>query len=173
MPGHPQSIYVQHQIGPVPVSNVIQAATRTVYTHAALLVNPDAHEISEAYFPHVRRRRLDDAELGGIDFFDVEGLTPAGEAGVLKYCAEAEAVQEPYSLENLARFSPLLRKLLGEAQDMSVHAPVICSQYAFDALDRGAGIKLLNAPSYELAPGYLAWSPKLIPALAALAGVNS
>lgn len=142
-----------------PLSRVIDAVTRTEYTHAAILTNEATNEISEAYVPHVRRRELSATELGGIDVFSVAGLTPEKEAGVLAYCAQAEAAQEPYSIINLLRFNPLLRRIFGEATDASAHAPVICSQYAFDAFDRGAGIKLLNAPSYKVAPGFLAWSP--------------
>lgn len=149
-----------------PLSAVIAEVTRTAFTHAAILTDEATNEISEAYLPHVRRRLLLDSELPGIVPFDVAGLTAEKAAGVLNYCAAAEAAQEPYSLENLCRFSPLLRDLLGEAQDASARAPVICSQYVFDAFERGAGIRLLNAPSYVLAPGYLAWSPLLTPAAA-------
>jgi hypothetical protein len=94
-------------------------------------------------------------------------------AGALAYCAAAVAAQEPYSIENLCRFNPFLRDLLGEAQDVGVHSPVICSQFAFDVFDRGAHIKLLNAPSYVLAPGYLAWSTLLTPAAALLPKGNA
>lgn len=147
-----------------PLSTVIDEVTRTGYTHAAILTDEDANEISEAYVPHVRRRFLNDSELPGIDAFDVVGLTPDKAVAVLAYCKSAEAAQEPYSIENLCRFNPILRDIFGEAQDVGIHSPVICSQYAFDAFDRGAGIKLLNAPSYKMAPGYLAWSPLAIPA---------
>jgi hypothetical protein len=144
------------------LSAVIQDVTRTAYTHAALLLDETTNEISEAYIPHIRRRKLADTELAGIDVFGME-LTPEQEAGILAYCVEAEAANEPYSIENLLRFNPLLRHIFGEAVDVNVHSPVICSQYTFDAFDRGAGVKLLNAPSYEIAPGYLAWSPLLKP----------
>ena len=144
-----------------PLCNVIAAVTRTEFTHAAILTNEETNEISEAYVPHVRRRLLKDSELAGIAVFDVAGLTPEREAGVLAYCADAEAKQEPYSIENLFRFNPLLLQIFGEAADANDHAPVICSQYAFDGFERGAGIRLLNAPSYKLAPGFLAWSPLL------------
>jgi len=63
---------------------------------------------------------------------------------------------------NLLRFGGLIRELIGEAKDVNDHSPVICSQYAFDAIDRGAGIKLLNVEPYKVAPGYLAWSPLLV-----------
>jgi hypothetical protein len=149
-----------------PLSKVIVGETRTQYTHAAVLVDELTNKICEAYVPHVRFRLLLDSELAGIEAFDIAGLTPEKTAGAMGYCAEAVAAEEPYSIENLCRFNPFLRDLLGEAQDVGVHSPVICSQFAFDVFDRGAHLKLLNAPSYVLAPGYLAWSTLLTPAAA-------
>jgi len=148
-----------------PLSAVIVGETRTQYTHAAVLVDEATNKICEAYMPQVRFRFLLNSELAGIDAFDISGLNPERVAGALAYCAAAVAAQEPYSIENLCRFNPFLRDLLGEAQDVGVHSPVICSQFAFDVFDRGAHIKLLNAPSYVLAPGYLAWSTLLTPAV--------
>lgn len=146
------------------LSTVIVDETRTQYTHVAVLVDEATNRICEAYMPVVHYRLLLDSELAGIDAFDISGLTPEGVAGALAYCDAAVAAKEPYSVENLCRFSGFLRKLLGEAQDVGVHSPVICSQFAFDVFDRGAHIKLLNAPSYVLAPGYLAWSTLVTPA---------
>lgn len=148
------------------LSSVIVDDTRTIYTHAAILIDEATNKISEAYIPHVRSRFLLDSELAGIDAFDIDFLTPEKEAAVVAYCMAAEAAKEPYSIENLCRFNPLFRKILGEATDLTIHSPVICSQYVFDAFDRAAGIKLLNAQSYQIAPGYLAWSPLLFPARA-------
>ena len=143
-----------------PLSQVIQEVTRTDYTHAAILINSDTNEISEAYVPHVRSRFLADNELAGIDVFACD-MTDEQASGILNYCAEAQAQHEPYDIFNLLRFNPLLREVLGEATDTSFKSPVICSQYDLDAFERGAGIKLLNAPSYKVAPGVVAWSPLL------------
>ena len=151
-----------------PLSAVIVGETRTQYTHAAVLVDEATNEICEAYMPHVRFRFLLNSELAGIDAFDISGLNPERVAGALAYCAAAVAAHEPYSIENLCRFSGFLRDLIGEAKDVGVHSPVICSQFAFDVFDRGANIKLLHAPSYVLAPGYLAWATLLTPAAALL-----
>jgi hypothetical protein len=151
-----------------PLSAMIVGETRTQYTHAAVLVDEATNKICEAYMPVVHYRLLLDSELAGIDAFDISGLTPDGVAGALAYCDAAVAAKEPYSIENLCRFSGFLRDLIGEAKDVGVHSPVICSQFAFDVFDRGAKIKLLNAPSYVLAPGYLAWATLLTPAAALL-----
>lgn len=155
-----------------PLSTIIQDETRTEKTHAALLIDQSSNEICEAYVPHVRFRNLADSELPGIDAYDIVGMDEGRAAGVLAYCKEAVAAHEPYSVENLFRFNAFFRKFIGEAYDRTVHDPVICSQFVFDALDRGGRIRLLNAPSYVLAPGYLEWSTLLIPSTA-LAPIGS
>lgn len=146
-----------------PLSWAIKQVTRSPYTHAALLVDEKTNMIVEAFYPHVRQRPLGEKELAGIDVFAVAGITPAQEEATVDYALKAMAAAEAYSLENLFRFLPAGRTVLGEAQDNSPSASVFCSQFVFDAVHRGGGIQLLNAHSYEIAPGYLAWSPLLIP----------
>ena len=153
------------------MSRAIQEITDADYTHAALLVDESTNTISEAFFPHVRSRQLENSELAGIDVFDISStypnftpLTDAQVAGVLDYCAKAESLHVDYSIANLFRFLPCVRGVIGQAQDTGVNSDVFCSQYAFDAVARGGSVKLLNAPSYKLAPGYLQWSSLLVPA---------
>ena len=113
-----------------PLSWLITEETDTEYTHAAIVTDRSKNEISEAYAPHVRRRVLASSELAGIDVF-----------------------------ANLFRFNPVFRGLLGQAvDDGSPHAHLICSQYDLDCV-KAAGIVLLNAPSYQVDPGHIAWSP--------------
>ena len=145
-----------------PLSWAIKQITREPYVHAAILVDESKNEIIEAFFPHVRRRLLDDSELSGIDVFAVEGITPEQEAAVVDYAASCLTEGESYSIANLFRFIPVARDLIGEATDAGPQSSVFCSQFAFDAVHRGGGIQLLNAHSYEVAPGYLAWSPLLV-----------
>jgi len=144
-----------------PLSWAIKQITREPYVHAAILVDETKNEIIEAYFPHVRRRTLADAELAGIDVFAVAGISPEQEAAVVKYAAECITQGTDYSIANLFRFLPVARDLIGEGTDTGPQSAVFCSQFAFDAVHRGGGIQLLNAHSYEVAPGYLAWSPLL------------
>jgi hypothetical protein len=144
-----------------PLSWAIKQVTREPYVHAALLVDEAAHEIIEAYWPHVRRRVLADSELAGIDVFAVTGISPAQEKAVCDYAQTCLTEKEGYSIPNLFRFLPVCRTVLGEASDDSPSASVFCSQFAFDAVHRGGGLQLLNAHSYQMAPGYLAWSPFL------------
>jgi hypothetical protein len=54
-----------------PLSWAIKQVTREPYVHAAILVDETKNEIIEAFFPHVRRRALEDSELSGIDVFEV------------------------------------------------------------------------------------------------------
>ena len=144
-----------------PLSWAIKQVTREPYVHAAVLVDESKNEIIEAYFPHVRRRTLADSELSGIDVFAVTGITPAQEQAVVDYCGGCVTTGESYSIANLFRFLPVARDLIGEGTDAGPQSSVFCSQFAFDAVHRGGGIQLLNAHSYEIAPGYLAWSPLL------------
>jgi hypothetical protein len=142
-----------------PLSFLIRETTRTSYTHACIITNRLTNEISEANMPHVRRRLLVDAELEGIDVFDIIGLTAEQSASIIAECIKRETAMEPYSVDNLFRFDPILRVIFGEAKDdLSDKSPLICSQYALDVVYDGAGITLLNAPSYEVDPGKVAWS---------------
>jgi hypothetical protein len=142
-----------------PLSWLITEETDTEYTHAAIVTDRSKNEISEAYAPHVRRRVLASSELAGIDVFDIVGLTQEQSDLILAECAKREAALEPYSIANLFRFNPVFRGLLGQAvDDGSPHAHLICSQYDLDCV-KAAGIVLLNAPSYQVDPGHIAWSP--------------
>jgi hypothetical protein len=125
-----------------PLSWLITEETDTEYTHAAIVTDRSKNEISEAYAPHVRRRVLASSELAGIDVFDIVGLTQEQSDLILAECA-----------------NPVFRGLLGQAvDDGSPHAHLICSQYDLDCV-KAAGIVLLNAPSYQVDPGHIAWSP--------------
>jgi hypothetical protein len=151
----------QHHVND-PLSWAIKQITREPYVHAAILIDEAKNEIIEAFFPHVRRRTLSDAELSGVDVFGVAGITTAQEAATVAYCISCLTEGEDYSIANLFRFLPGVRNIIGEASDDSARNAVFCSQFAFDAVHRGGGIQLLNAHSYEIAPGYLAWSPLLV-----------
>lgn len=145
-----------------PLSWAIKQITREPYVHAAILVDEDKLVIIEAFFPHVRMRALAESELAGIDVFAVVGITPAQELAVIEYAKSCLTVGESYSIANLFRFVPVARDLIGEATDVGPQSAVFCSQFCFDAVHRGGGIQLLNAHSYEVAPGYLPWSPLLV-----------
>ena len=153
-----------------PLGGAIRDITRTPYTHAAVLKDEATNTISEAFFPHVRERVLENSELAGIDVFDVSStwptftpLTADQVAKALAHCANSEAEQESYAVTNLFRFLPGVEKIIGDVKDDGTTSPVICSQYAFDVFD-AAGVQILNTASDHLAPGYLAWSPLVFPA---------
>lgn len=153
------------------LSEAIQVVTRANYTHAAILKDEAANTISEAFFPHVRERVLDNSELHGIDVFDISTtfpqftpLTEAQAAAIIAQCEAAEKIHEDYSISNLFRFIPGMEELIGKAQDDGKTSAVFCSQFCADKINDAIGLKLLLAPSADLAPGYLAWSPLLFPA---------
>ena len=149
------------------ISGVIEAITRSKYTHAAILKDELTNTISEAWWPHVRERQLNNSELQSIDVFEISktypqftGITPAENEDILSRCREAEKIREDYSIGNLFRFLPGVEDLIGKVQDDGNTSAVFCSQYCADKI----GFRLLNAPAGDLAPGYLAWSLMLFPA---------
>lgn len=153
------------------LATAIEAVTRASYTHAAILKDEATNTISEAFFPHVRERVLDNSELHGIDVFDISTtfpqftpLTADQTAAILAQCAAAEKIHEDYSISNLFRFIPGMEELIGKAQDDGKTSAVFCSQFCADKINDAIGLKLLNADSADLAPGYLSWSPLLFPA---------
>jgi hypothetical protein len=152
------------------LDGAIEDVTRTAYVHAAILKSETTNTISEAFFPHVRERILNNSELHGIDVFDISTtwpnftpMTASQVAAALAHCAKCEAEKESYAIQNLFAFLPGINELIKGVQDDGTTSPVICSQYAFDVIS-ASGIKMLNAVSNDLAPGYLSWSPILFSA---------
>lgn len=143
-----------------PLSYLISALTRGPYVHAAIYFE-DTDDLYEAYWPKVRKRKFTAGEKQGVDFFRVRGLNPDGERGIRAYCEAAVAAHEPYSILGLFRFLAPARVFLGDGKEGDGKFATFCSQFDMEAVLNGAGIRLLNAPSYEVAPAQLAWSPEL------------
>jgi len=141
-----------------PLGFLIQAETRGPYTHSALEIDRGTRTIIEAYYPTVRQRVLDPAEVSGIDFFQIRGLTDAQEQQILAFARHAIEVHEAYSISDLFRFNPFFRLFLGETNDVSKSA--FCSMFAKLAIE-SSGLVLLNAHAYEVDPYRLTWSPLL------------
>ena len=144
-----------------PLSFLISAITRGGYTHAALLIDETKLLIAEAFYPVVHTRPLATGEVADIDFFNVRGLTPERIEAVMAYVTAAVGAKVRYSFANLLRFIPFVRPFLGDGRDPDARAAVFCSQFVFDCFSRAAGIDLLRANSWEVAPSQLAWSPYL------------
>ena len=153
------AIFRQHKGDPLCFA--ISALMRTGYSHAALEV--EEGEIVEAFWPCVRRRKLDPSELPGIDFFEIAGLDAVKAQLIREYCEARIGAKARYSIWNFFRFLPWFRFFFGEAKDDGKTSAVFCSQFVFDAL-RSGGIPLFSAltNSWEVDPGHLAWSPLLI-----------
>ncbi len=144
-----------------PLSFAIDALTRGGYCHAGVW-DEKTKRLVEAYWPAVRERSLSPGEEADIDFFRVAGWTPAMEAAAQAYCDEAIAAHEPYSIAGLFRFLAPARVFLGDGQEGNAKLPTFCSQFAFEVVQHAGGIRLQNAPSYEVDPTHLSWSPLLI-----------
>jgi len=143
------------------LSFAIDALTRGGYCHAGVWFGK-RKKLVEAYWPAVRERDLAPGEENGIDFFRVAGWTPGMDAAAETYCQLAIAAHEPYSIEGLFRFLAPARVFLGDGKEGNAKFPTFCSQFAFEVVQHVSAMRLQNAPSYEVDPSHLAWSPLLI-----------
>ena len=156
-----------------PLSMLIKAATRSQYCHGAVLVDSpkwaekfrqayglgDGLVIVEAYFPHVRARVLDAAELPEIDVIEViGGISCEVEEAAMQWAFNCCEAAVKYGIADLFRFTAPGRAVLGENDDASFLRHTICSQFAFNVFRMG-GLRLLNCHDYEVSPDKLAWSP--------------
>lgn len=142
------------------LSFAIKAITRGQYVHAALLIDEKGLEIAEAFFPYVRRRPLQPEELANADVFYVKDLTPDMQKKAVAWAVQQVANHDTYSIMDLFRFIPEIRAFIGEPSDDAAAHSMFCSMFVFEAV-KAAGIELLHAASYDIAPSQLAWSPLL------------
>jgi len=156
------ALFLAH--GGDPMTAAIKALERRSHSHAALLLDEAEGRIFELFYPEARFRNLKPEERVAIDLYEIIGLTPEQQTKILAVCQGAVTYHQRYGVANLFRFLPFARPILGEAKDdadLNAHkAPLFCSQAVFDAL-KYAGIQLLNAHSWEVAPENLAWSTLL------------
>ena len=144
-----------------PLSLFISAVTWGAYVHAALYFETSG-ELVEAYWPAVRRRTLAPGETSGIDFFRLAGLDANVERHCRSYADAAVAAHEAYSIEGLFRFLAPARVFLGDGREGCGRYPTFCSQFVMEVVKNGANLQLQNAPSFEVDPTHLSWSPLLI-----------
>lgn len=145
-----------------PLGTLIKALTRGSYVHAALLIDPENLFAWEEYWPRARTRKLRLNEIDGIDFFEIAGISGVAEKEQLvrKYCLDAVADREQYSIIGLFRFLPLFRWLFGENKVDGLGHPAFCSQACFEAID-AAGVELLRDHSWDVSPQAISTSPFL------------
>lgn len=144
-----------------PLGGVISALTRGQYVHGAVLTDEARHEIHEAYYPKVRVRTLTNDELPGIDAFSV-AMTQEQEAAALAYYAAH--VGDSYSIEDLFRFLPMFRKVLGDDTAQGAAQHHFCSMYACQGLLAAGLLPLARIEPWEVSPNELSYSPLLVAA---------
>jgi hypothetical protein len=140
------------------LSKIIQTITWGDYSHAGLFYDG---QLTEAFWPAVRRRKLADDEYAGIDFFTVP-LTPEQEAGIRTYCDKAVAAHEPYSVEGLFRFLWPARLFLGNGKSGDLTRDTFCSQFDIEAFSYGGNFTLLRGDSFKIDPVILSYCPFLV-----------
>lgn len=130
------------------ISRAIRWQTRSRYSHAALLL-PGGTEIIEAWqFRGVQQRRIDDWE--GIDRFDVPSLSPAQWQAVIAHARTL--IGKSYDYRGVLRFV--------SRTPASTDDALFCSELVFDAVDKGAGVRLLHETTAgAVSPAMLALSP--------------
>ncbi len=146
-----------------PLSFMISALTRGQYVHAAVLTNESTLEIYEAFYPVLRKRTLLPEEIAGVDVFAVAGLSAEMQAAAVAWCEAELEHHVRYSITDLFRFLAPVRALIGDPTPEQCTHQMFCSQFAFEAVRLGGGISLLQAPGWDIAPSYLAWSPFMVP----------
>lgn len=133
------------------VSALIRWQTRSVYSHAAILM-PDGRIVEAWQGAGVRTTTLSDWQ--GIDRFAVPSLTDAQWRAASTFALRQ--VGQGYDYAGVARF--LSRR------DTPENGRWFCSELVFAAIQH-AGLNLLERiPPAEVSPGHLALSPLLVPA---------
>jgi len=131
---------------------LIQKQSRSVYSHAALLVPGTTNRVVEAReFKGVQLNTLTENDKLTIDWYAIPTMTDA--QFDVAYTFALKQIGMPYDYWSVARF---LTKV--PARD---NGKWFCSELAFKAVAEG-GVRLLGRiPSAEVAPGMLSYSPLL------------
>lgn len=146
-----------------PLSDIIEADTRSQFTHAVLVTDRAQNRIFEQYDPCAGFRNLADAELPGVRVFDIDGWTDEQDAKLRNLIATRAAQKIPYWIEGLLKFGAGFRMILGEGtpDDWAKHA--FCSMEVFEDV-RLCGTLLLRANCWDVSPAILSFSTLLLDA---------
>lgn len=136
-----------------PISFLVKWQTRSMISHAALLI-PGTRRVIEAYpGSGVRTRELTDEEMKKVDLYDVKGMTPEMWQGAIDFAASQ--IGMPYDWWSVMRFVSKRA-----ARD---NKKWFCSELVHKAIAE-QGIRLLERiPSAEVSPAMLGISPLLAP----------
>ncbi len=137
------------------IARAIRWQTRSVYSHASIVLEGTGSVIEAREFQGVRWVRWDEVVASGesIDLFRVKGLTPEAEAVVLQFLWDQ--MGKPYDYTMVARFISRRQAAREESGKW------FCSELVFAALAK-AGVKLLERiEPWEVSPGVLRLSTRL------------
>ena len=165
-----------------PISRIIKAITRSVYSHAAILIDSPSwrakvigqfnvvvsdtpYLIIEAVWPKVHARFLGHEELSNIDVYDVPAHTPDREDHSMNWLVDQLKEAIRYDVWDLFRFLAVARKFLGDGDSKSYKRFTFCSMLDYNAF-RVGGTRLFSPLVHDrdVSPDKLSWSPLAIPA---------
>jgi uncharacterized protein YycO len=135
-----------------PISWIVKVQSRSIYSHAALLI-PGTSQCIESYpGSGVRIRELSAKEFERADIYDVRGMTPAMWEKAIEFARSQ--IGMGYDWWSVIRF--VSKRPARENQRW------FCSELVHKAISE-AGIRLLERiPSAEVSPAHLAISPLLV-----------
>ena len=145
-----------------PLTGVIEADTRSCYTHSVFITDRAKNQIAEEYFPYARKRTAGNDELSQIDVFAVQGQTPEQDDRLRAFIDEITALQIPYWVGGLVRFGSVFRAALGEAKEDDWKHHMFCSMYVSQGFTFSK-LPILRGHSFEHSPRDVGMSPLLIP----------
>ncbi len=145
-----------------PMCQVIEAETRSQFTHALFVTDRAANRIYEEFFPHARFRLLGNDELNAIRLFSIAGWTDGQDAKLRQLITNRAEARIPYWIEGLLKFGAGFRTILGEGVESDWNRHAFCSMEVFEDV-KVCGTELLRAQCFEVSPAILSFSPLLNP----------
>lgn len=135
-----------------PISWIVKKQSRSIYSHAALLI-PGTKTCIESYpGSGVRLRQLTAKDWESIDMYNVRGMTPEMWASAIDFAHKQLGMS--YDWLSVLRFV--------DKRPARENAKWFCSELVHKAISE-AGIRILERiPSAEVAPAHLAISPLLV-----------
>jgi len=137
------------------ISWAVKWQSRSIYSHAALLI-PGTNSCIESYpGPGVRIRELKAEDWANIDMYDVRGMTPEMWSVAIEFCRKQLGMK--YDWWSVLRFV--------DKVPARENGRFFCSELVHKAISE-AGIRILERiPSAEVAPAHLGISPLAVPVL--------
>jgi len=143
-----------------PISRAIQFATRSPYSHAAM-TDAETGETFEAWHNPGKFRAIPTPltmhdPRTEVEFYAVDGMTPAIAAKIRAVCRAWAAQGIRYDYWQIVRFLTRSQRGGGPVEANRL----FCSEAVVLAF-RYAGLPCINSPASRTAPHHLLWSPIL------------